>query len=378
MTEVGTCPISVAEMEAPVLRHAGDKAPPPLRLMAARGMAPMAPKDLVTTQFVLTFDADEKVKSAAEKSLSDLDARIANAVLADKTLNPHVLTYLAPFVATNDAYAEKLLLNPGTPARAFVAIAGTCSEATCEIVANNQARLLEDPEIARALTKNTNALRSTIDRTIDFLVRSGVILDDVAEFSDALLRLNGEDRLKAADAVIGDIPVEFLDERFLTDEQKKELEGRRLISDEDEDGEPTDDIKQTMEQLLRNCTPAQKVALATKGNKTVRTSLMRDTNRTVALAAITSPGITEPEIIAAAHSRVVSSDVIQHIAKDKKNNWTRIYQVKVALVNNPKCPLQDAMKLVPSLSARDQKAVSKSRNVPMGVRNLATQLSKGK
>lgn len=375
--ERGTCPISIEEMDASVLRHAGDKAPPPLRLMAARGMAPMAPKDLVTAQFVLTFDDDDKVRSAAEKSLSDLDARIANAVLADKTLNPHVLEFLAPRVATNDAYAEKILLNPSTPAAAFVGVAEVCSEGTCEIIANNQARILEDPEIARALTRNDNALKSTVDRVIDFLVRSGVMLEGAHEFTEALLRLNGDERLKAADAALEGVPIELLDEQYLTDEEKAEAKERRLISDDEED-EVSDDTKKTVEQLVRGMTPAQKVALATKGNKTIRTMFMRDTNRVVALAAVTSPAITEQEVIAAAQSRTVHQDVIAHIAKDKKNNWTRSYQVKAALVNNPKTPLPEAMKLVGLLNARDLRAVAKSKNVPMGVRNRANQLVRAK
>jgi hypothetical protein len=346
-------------------------------MMAARGMAPMPPKDLVTTQFVLTFDPDEKVRAAAEKSLTELDVRIANAVLGDKSLNPHVLADLAKRVATNDSFAEKILLNPSTPSTAFVAVAEVCSEATCEIIANNQARVLETPEIARGLTRNSNALRSTIDRVIDFLVRSGIILDGVPEFAEALLRLTGEERLKAADAALGDVPLELLDEQFLTEEQKAERSGRRLI-EEEEEGEPTEQARRTVEQMVRELTTPQKVALATKGNKTVRSLFMRDTNRLVAIAAVTSPAVTESEIIATAQARTVHSDVIAHIAKDKKNNWVRNYQVKVALVNNPKTPLPEAMKLVPTLNPRDLKAVAKSKNVQAGVRNRATQLVKNK
>jgi hypothetical protein len=346
-------------------------------MMAARGMAPMPPKDLVTTQFVLTFDADEKVRAAAEKSLTELDQRIANAVLGDKSINPHVLGYLAQKVATNDAYAEKILLNPSTPSHAFIAVAAVCSEAIAEIVANNQARVLEMPDIARAITKNPNALKSTVDRVIDFLVRSGIVLEGVAEFAEALLRLTGEERLRAADAALGDVPLELLDEQFLTDEQKAERAKRRLIDDEDE-GEPTEQARRTVEQMIRDLTTPQKVALATKGNKTVRSLFMRDTNRLVALAAVTSPAVSESEIISTAQARTVHQDVISHIAKDKKNNWVRNYQVKLALVNNPKCPLPEAMRLVPTLNGRDLKSVAKSKNVPAGVRNRASQLVKQK
>jgi hypothetical protein len=177
--------------------------------------------------------------------------------------------------------------------------------------------------------------------------------------------------------MLNDVSLDLIDEQFLTEEQKAERSARRLIDDEEE-GEPTEQARRTVEQMVRELTTPQKVALATKGNKTVRSLFMRDTNRLVAIAAVTSPAVTESEIIATAQARTVHQDVIGHIAKDKKNNWVRNYQVKVALVNNPKTPLPEAMKLVPTLNPRDLKALAKSKNVQAGVRNRASQLVKNK
>lgn len=374
MADTPACPIPLDALDASVLRNAGDKAPAPLRMMTARGMAPMAPKDLVTAQFVLTFDADEKIRQAATQSLANLDLRIANAVLGDTNINPHVLGHLAKALALNDAYAEKLLLNPKTPSPAFADVAAVCSEQVAEIIANNQARILEQPEIARALASNANALKSSVDRVVDFLVRSGKIVEGMREFEEAILRLTGDERLKAANAV--ELPKHLLDEKFLTDEEKEQLRKERKLIAEDDEQEIADDKPTGLEDLIRTLNAAQKVALATKGNKAARTALMRDTNRMVAMAAITSPAITEIEVINAANSRVVHADVIAYICRDKKNNWVRIYQVKVALTNNPKTPLPDAMKLVPTLNQRDVKILAKSRNVPAGVRNLAAKMAK--
>ncbi len=372
MTEIAvepTCPIPFEDLSKAIQRSVGPKAPRPLKDMTAKGLAPIPPRDLITAQFVLTFDADEQIAETAAKSLASLDQRLANAVLGDTQVPPEVLGYLAAALATNDAYAEKLLLNPKTPSVAFAAVAAVCSEAICEIIANNQARLLEAPDIAKSLTKNPNALKSSLDRVVDFLVRNGIILDGVNHFEEAFLRLTGEERTKAAEGV--DLPDHLLDDKF--------QDGRRLIEeDEEEEEEGGKKWRRTMQDILRDANMAQKVALATKGNKAARTELMRDTNRLVAMAAVTSPAITESEIVAAANSRTVHADVIHHIAKDKKSNWTRNYQVKVALVNNPKCPLPSAMKLVVALNKRDKMLVAKSRNVPVGLRNMANQLTKGR
>lgn len=369
MTEIAaepTCPIPFEDLAKSIQRSVGPKAPRPLKDMTAKGLAPIPPRDLITAQFVLTFDADEKIAETASTSLANLDQRLANAVLGDTHMHPEVLGYLAAALATNDAYAEKLLLNPKTPSKAFVAVAAVCSEAICEIIANNQARLLDAPDIAKSLTGNPNALKSSLDRVVDFLVRSGIILEGVNHFEEAFLRLTGEERSQAANSI--ELPENLLDEKFQG--------GRRLIEEDDEEEE--DKKRQTLQDILRDANVAQKVALATKGNKAARTELMRDSNRLVAMAAVTSPAITESEIVSAANSRTVHADVIHHISKDKKSNWTRNYQVKVALVNNPKCSLPVAMKLVVSLNKRDKGLVAKSRNVPVGVRNLANQLVKGR
>ena len=364
------CPISLDALSEAVKKLVGPDAPNKIKLMTARGFAPgLAPRDLVTAQFVLTYDSDNAIGQTAGDSLAKIDDRIAKSVLGDETLSPHVLGFLAISLARTDIYAEQLLLNTATPSEAVIEVAKIASERMCEIIANNQKRILAAPEIARSLHENPSALANTKDRVIDFLVRNGKILDNFRPFEDAWFRLTGEERAKAADAV--ELSPAF---DHLLEEKNPE---RRLIAEED-DAVEDDAEDKPLEVLLRTLNIAQKVALATKGNRSARTALMRDTNRLVALAAITSPSITEPEVLAAAQNRTANQDVITHIGRDKKSNWVRNYQIKKALVENPKYPLPDAMKLVPTLNQRDMKMVAKSRNVPVGVRNMAANILRNK
>jgi hypothetical protein len=124
----------------------------------------------------------------------------------------------------------------------------------------------------------------------------------------------------------------------------------------------------------RGKTIGEKVAIATKGNGTVRRHLLRDPNPLVAVAAITSPATQESDVVSAVQSRMVHGDVINLVARDK--SYVKLYAVKLALVQNPKTLLPTAMKLVGLLHKRDIKILSKSKNIPMGVRNLAMKLSK--
>ena len=52
----------------------------------------------------------------------------------------------------------------------------------------------------------------------------------------------------------------------------------------------------------------------------------------------------------------------------------REYPVRVALVNNPKTPLEIVVRLIPLLQSRDLKALSRSREVPTVVSRVARQL----
>jgi hypothetical protein len=270
-------------------------------------------------------------------------------------------------------------LNPSLPAPAVIEVAKVCSERiVSNLIVNNQARLLEAPEISLSLLENPAVLKSDVDRAIDFLVRSGQILDH-PQFEEALMRLGADDRKKAADQVDLKAHQDMLapehrsDREDERDEEKKRE--RQFITEEEEARE---EAELTIEQRLRTMSVAEKVALGTKGNKSVRNILLRDTNRLVAVAAISSPAITEQEIIAAANNKSVHQDVIGHIVRDRKNNWVRNYQVKLGLVNNPKTPVTDATKFLPFLNPRDLKSVAKSRNVPGPVRNAAAQLDKNK
>ncbi|MBI4821140.1 MAG: hypothetical protein HY791_33075 [Deltaproteobacteria bacterium] len=370
------CPIPLDSL-SPAARKAADPSTPlGARLMAARGLAPMSPRDLVTVQFVLTYDPDEKIAATSRSSLESIDDRIANAVLSDTAMSPHVLAFLADALTPRDALVEKVLLNTSTPSHAFVAVAQRCSEKVCEIIAINQARILDDPEIARALASNPSCLKSTRDSVFDFLVRSGVVLDDVAEFESAILRLNPQDRIKAAEAV--ELPPELLDEKFLSEEQKKQLGERRFIADDDENLDGEDEAQSDGARLslkmLRELTTGQKVALAVKGKKNIRRELLRDSNRVVAMAAISSPQVNENDAVEAANMRSVHGDVINFIAN--KKDWVKLYAVKLALVQNPKCSPGFAMRQVGFLNKKDLKTVANSKNVSMAIRNAAGNLIK--
>jgi hypothetical protein len=76
--------------------------------------------------------------------------------------------------------------------------------------------------------------------------------------------------------------------------------------------------------LIQNLSVFQKIKLGRLGNKEARSLLVRDRNKIVAIAAVTSPKITEQELLTIAQSRSVGDEVIRVICRNKEA--TRNYQ----------------------------------------------------
>jgi hypothetical protein len=114
---------------------------------------------------------------------------------------------------------------------------------------------------------------------------------------------------------------------------------------------------------------AEKIKLATLGNREARTILVRDANKLVSLAAAQSPRITDGEILSLAHSKTASAEILRYIYENR--DFLKTYAIRVALVRNPKVPLPTALKFLPTLQDRDIKELARDRNVPATVQAQA-------
>ena len=101
--------------------------------------------------------------------------------------------------------------------------------------------------------------------------------------------------------------------------------------------------------------------------------MIRDANRLVHLAAVSSPKNTDQDAVRWSANRSLPESVIRHIAANRE--WTRHYQVKLNLVNNPKTHLRTALRFLPFLYPRDLKQLSRNRNVPQQLARQAKALA---
>src|SRR5438270_10997729 len=192
------CPLALDVLPGNFQKHVDPKAPVPLRMMGAKALVPMGPKDMATARFTLTSDADDAVRQTAVKSAAGLPDRILSVALRDEAADAKVLDYYASALQAKPEYLEMLLLNPTTADETVARIAHTPNERVTELVSQNQLRLLRHDSIVRALVTNPSTRPVTVDNVTDFCVRSGLVLADLPAFQAARKRVLGTSADEAA------------------------------------------------------------------------------------------------------------------------------------------------------------------------------------
>jgi hypothetical protein len=132
---------------------------------------------------------------------------------------------------------------------------------------------------------------------------------------------------------------------------------------------PSEVRTQNMLQRIQKLSVSEKIYLALRSGKEIRSILLRDSSKEVVSRVLENPRITETEIELLAKSRTVSDEILRKITKKKE--WMRNYNVIMGLVTNPKTPPGIAVTLVSELKTKDLSMIEKNKNVLEGVRATA-------
>jgi hypothetical protein len=137
-----------------------------------------------------------------------------------------------------------------------------------------------------------------------------------------------------------------------------------------EESEPGGDADTDADpKRLTGLSVMERMKLAMRGTREQRSLLVRDPNRLVASAVLSSPKLTESEVEQFAKMTNVAEDVLRVIGTNRA--WTKNYGVVAGLVRNPKTPLAISMTLLQRVNDRDVKMLSIDRNVPEPLRIAA-------
>ena len=125
-------------------------------------------------------------------------------------------------------------------------------------------------------------------------------------------------------------------------------------------------------QRVSLMTVSQKIKAAMRGSREERTILIRDPNKLVSLAVLSSSKVSEPEIEAFAKMANVSEDVLRVIGSTRA--WSKNYTVVRSLAFNPKSPISISMTLVSRLVEKDVRTLAMDRNIAEPVKILARKV----
>jgi hypothetical protein len=135
-----------------------------------------------------------------------------------------------------------------------------------------------------------------------------------------------------------------------------------LAGAEADAAEEADDTNQSVLQRLAAMSVAQRLTRAMKGSREERSILIRDPNKLVSVAVLSSPKVSDAEVESFAKMANVSEEILRTIAGTRA--WVKNYAVASALTRNPKTPVALSMNLLSRLTDRDLRQITTDRNVP--------------
>ncbi|HEY6879091.1 MAG TPA: hypothetical protein VI299_13790 [Polyangiales bacterium] len=365
MARPAALPLPIDQVPQSIRKFCDPAAPLPARTMAARGMVPIKGGEQVMLLLQLSADAEPTLSKSAQESLDKLPEAVLLPV-TESALPPSFLDRLAEHFRERDDVLERLAANPALDGGTLQWIALRCSERVSERISVNEQRLLAEPGVIEALYKNKNTRMSTADRLIDLAARNNVVLD-IPTFEAHVAAIKGQLIPEPSEEPLpGD---QDFSQALAEDDDNPEA-----VSASENEEAAEDEVKQQYMPLMmriRNMTSSEKLRLAMVGNASARAFLVRDKDKTVAFAAISSPAMQESEVIPIVRSKEVGEDVIRYVGN--KREWTKSHEVKHALVFNPKTPVGISLRFIGHLRDDELKTLSRSRNVSQPLKSAALQ-----
>jgi hypothetical protein len=353
------------------------RAPVAVQEFAARGLLPLPrPEFLDIWVYLAAHGGTPEVRDLARQSLEQLSTEELAELAAHPHLEGPTFEYLVQRYSRDSAVAARLARNPSIPDTALVHLAEQAGADVLELIVVNQVRLLQTPDLLPALRRNPN-LTPVQQRRL-------------REFEEEFVQKEVRYELKpsppapppvapsvgppgpAAPVLAPEAPPSVLTTPMAVPsavepaEPVAETPPEVLAVEAETQGDP----QRLLDRIMRMTVP-ERIMLALLGHREARMFLIRDPNRTVQEAVMKSPRLSESEAETYAAMRHLEPDVLRILADRREfyKNRTFVYRI----VTNPKTPIPVAARLMAQLSVMQLRDITRSRDVPMAVRNMAKE-----
>lgn len=323
---------------------------PELQRLAASGMVPIAPEELIPVQVVLAETGPADVAAQARAALVESEVSLVTAFVRQQA-GGRELRWFGRNV-DHASVVEAVLRRSDVPRDLLVEMAVKLWPEAQETLLLRQDAILDEPQILVALEENRQ-LSSYAKRRI-------------WEYREHLL---------PRDKVPHKKPEEILAEADAWTEEEIE-EAIEEVRAKPIEGERIDELRGLTEGQIRGLPVPVRIRLARMADRQARSIFIRDNNPQVAMGVMLGNRMTDLEIEQAANSRAVHLDVLAEIPK--RREWIRKYSIAKALVRNPRTHIAIAIRLLPRLTVNDLRALAREKGVSQAVRSQAQRLYVGK
>lgn len=315
-----------------------------LQVLAASGLLPVPPEELIPVQVELARGRDPEISQRASETLLGLDPRIAGPFLEHQAFES-VLSFFAA-ESSNPGIIEVIIRRRDVPRQVLKDLARRVPPDLQELLILRQDAILDEHTILDALEQNPQVSSYTQRR--------------IAEYRQHLLPRERGGTAGPTPAVVEEMEEEDLVITLAAMKRAMPIEGEV----EDQTG--------LSEGQIRMLPVPARLKLSRGAGRVLRGFLLRDSNTQVALSALLSNNLPDQEVEQVANSRSVAEEILDAIAR--KREWISKYNVAKALVKNPKTPLPVSMKLINRMAVRDLRDLGRDKNIPDAVRSTALRL----
>lgn len=350
--------------------------PKPMKMMAANGALPLPPDTLILLWYQLSFESDPEIRGAVTETVRTFDEAIM-VDLASRDLPESVIDWLSK-TNTENAVLEKIILNPKTNDATIMDLAAVTTRDLVDLIAANQTRIMRAPDIIDKIYANPASRMATVDKLVAFAKEHQLDLSPFKALQDFISAKDAHDD----EPGLSDEEFEAVIASSAATVEKQEtgeaaLRNLKSLDEADADASPEEQTKRiTRAQRIERMNAPQRVRLALMGDREDRSILLRDTRRIVYMSVIKSPKMSLGEVGQICASKSMPDEVIAYIAQ--RRDWVRYYPIVVALVNNPKCPLSEAVGFMRQLRLNDLKNLQKSKSIPAQLARQAQMMFKQK
>jgi hypothetical protein len=330
----------VADSAASLLEQVRSGRNRQLQTLAADGLLPLPAEELIPLQVRIATGGDPELAGRAATALGQVDPRVAAPFLSAGA-GREVLAYFARNAA-HPLILEAVIRRRDVPRPLLVELARELPADLQEILILRQDAIVEEPAILDALAANPQLSLYSRRR--------------IAEYREHLLPRQRRPAAEAAEEEIDD-------ETFVA-----AITQARSAPPSGE----VDEATGLSEGQIRLLPIPARLRLARGAPRLLRTILLRDPNPRVAVTVLTANVLADQEIEQVARSRSVAEEVLEEIAK--RREWVAKSAIVRALASNPRTPIGIGVRLVPRLSVRELRELSRDRNIPDAVRSTALRL----